>query len=287
MTVSQLEYFIAVAESLNFTRAAEQFYVSQTAVTQQIKALENQLGFSLFHRDKRRVSLTAGGQIYYHEIKAVLERLQHAQIIASHAQDGTAGTLRIGFLPGMERSPLSTLIQTYITQFPNVQVELQSGTNAVLLRKLQSSELDLVFSFQNTMLPDGLMQIPYMDIPHYALLHKNHYLSYRGALSRKDLCNERFIMIQTAQEDMLHAFIPYGFQPKNILFADDMSSLMMMLSANLGVAILPEYNIESAPSMDSIAHIPMSDTQDVFHMVALYPVHSENPCVTQMVKAFS
>ena len=90
-------------------------------------------------------------------------------------------------------------------------------------------------------------------------------------------------MIDTAQSEMLRAFELYGVTPKNILLADDMSALMIMISANLGIAILPEYNIESSVPMDAIVHIPMDDPKDAFPMTAIYPAVQKNPCVPQMI----
>ena len=72
MQLRQLEYFIAVAEHLNFTKAAQQFYISQTAVTLQIKALEEELGVTLFHRSNRKVELTPAGKTFLEDANAIL-----------------------------------------------------------------------------------------------------------------------------------------------------------------------------------------------------------------------
>ena len=78
MNLKQLEYFIAVAESLSFTKAAKKCYISQTAITLQIQSLEKRLGVSLFIRDKHHVELTAAGKVYLNEARAILIRAEEA-----------------------------------------------------------------------------------------------------------------------------------------------------------------------------------------------------------------
>ena len=276
MTITQLEYFIALAEKLNFTRVAEQFYISQTAVSQQIKTLENQIGFALFRRDKRHVELTAGGRIYYNEVKAVLLRLKEAEHYAKQVQEGYEGVLRIGFLPGMEGSILSTTIQDFISQYPGVKLELQSGVNEALVQKVKEGSIDVAFTFLSGH-PDAALQYqPFRQIPHYVLLHKKHYLSYRRVLHRIDLQDETILMIRAAKEDMLQAFEQSGYTPQHIRFADDMSALIMMLTANLGVTVLPEYNMKMMSSLDMIQQIPLADTGDQFQMCAVSLHQFEN-----------
>ena len=101
MNSRQLEYFLAVAHELNFTKAAESMYVSQTAVTQQIKALEEQLGVSLFERTKKKVVLTPAGNVFLQEATLLLKRMQTAIERTREASSGFIGSLDIGFSIGI------------------------------------------------------------------------------------------------------------------------------------------------------------------------------------------
>ena len=96
MRTAQLEYFKAVARSLNFTRAAEECHVAQPAISQQIRALENELGFDLFIRSTKGVNLTDAGRVYYHETIGVLDALERSVKRARAIADGVAGTLTVG-----------------------------------------------------------------------------------------------------------------------------------------------------------------------------------------------
>ena len=94
MQIRQLEYFVAVSEHLNFTKAAKQFYISQTAVTQQIKALEQELGAELFIRNNRHVELTPAGKTFLEDARAIIKRTQDAMIRARQADTVFTGNLR-------------------------------------------------------------------------------------------------------------------------------------------------------------------------------------------------
>ena len=95
MNLQQLEYFLAVAKLLNFTRVAEKYFISQTAVTQQIKSLEEQLGVKLFNRTKRKVELTPAGTVFIEEAQAIINRTKEA---ITKTQAAATGFLEISTL---------------------------------------------------------------------------------------------------------------------------------------------------------------------------------------------
>ena len=100
MTITQLQYFVAAAQNRSFTKAAELYYISQTAVTQQIQSLEQTVGCALFDRSTRPVSLTPAGRAFLGEAKAILMRMDTAISRAHDASSGLNGTLRIGYIKG-------------------------------------------------------------------------------------------------------------------------------------------------------------------------------------------
>ena len=116
MNQNQLKYFVAAAETRSFTKAAEQFYISQTAITQQIRQLESSLGCVLFDRSTRPVTLTPAGKMFLLEAKAILERMSQAARRVHDASVGLSGNLRVGYLRGYERSDLSVLMQRFHQQ---------------------------------------------------------------------------------------------------------------------------------------------------------------------------
>lgn len=114
MNINQLKYFISVAEYRSFTKAANQFYISQTAITQQIQALEESMGVTLIDRSRRPIMLTPAGNVFLNEARAILERMDMAVSRVRDASTGLVGTLRIGYTKGYERSNLSNLLRAFI-----------------------------------------------------------------------------------------------------------------------------------------------------------------------------
>ena len=136
MTTNQLKYFITAAETLSFTEAGKLHYISQTAITQHIQSLEEQLGVKLFAREKKRVRLTPAGEIFYMEAKAILERSKIAVNRARNAADGISGSLNIGYVKGQGFSLITPLIKKFYegeTGFYLQHCIWQHGSHQLLL----------------------------------------------------------------------------------------------------------------------------------------------------------
>ena len=124
MNLKQMEYFVAAAEQLNFTRAAKKCFISQTAMTLQIRSLEEKIGVPLFVRDKHHVELTAAGKVYLNEARAILVRAEEAAKLARTAAEGVAGELTIGFIRGYEQSRFSETLRSFHEAYPNISIHL-------------------------------------------------------------------------------------------------------------------------------------------------------------------
>ena len=122
MNLNQLRYFVAVAEHQNFTKAATQHYISQTAITQQVHALEESLRVKLVDRNTRPITLTPAGQVFLMEARAILERMGQAVERTREAATGPVGTLRIGYTKGYEYSDFSQKLRNFHQAFPNVHI---------------------------------------------------------------------------------------------------------------------------------------------------------------------
>ena len=146
MNRNQLKYFVAAAESRSFTKAAEQSYISQTAITQQIRLLEEALGCPLFDRSTRPVSLTPAGTIFLREAKGILERMSRAQERVHDASTGLSGTLRVGYVRGYERSDLSAHIRQFHQQNGNVLITFYRCSTDALAAGLLHHEYCLLYT---------------------------------------------------------------------------------------------------------------------------------------------
>lgn len=248
MNLNQLSYFVSVAELLNFTRAAERHFISQTAITQQIRALEETVGVPLFIRDRHHVELTPAGRVYLKECRIILDRANDALRMARLAAEGVEGELNIGYINGYGHSDFSDSLRRFHRAYPGVRTHLFRGNSSILLAQLERGEIDaalVVRPFQQTY--PG-MEFTYLrTYPVMAVLDAGHPLATRASLSYSDLKNENFIMMEPSDrpldqmEESLLIYRRGGFLPNVVAIEGEPETLMLMVSAGMGISILPEY----------------------------------------------
>jgi len=197
MNRNQLKYFVAAAESRSFTKAAEQFYISQTAITQQIRLLEETLGCPLFDRSTRPVSLTSAGTIFLREAKGILERMSRAQERVHDASTGLSGTLRVGYVRGYERSDLSAHIRQFHQQNSNVLITFYHCSTDALAAGLLHHEYDIIFTWDSTNLKtqEGVSCRTVEKARLVVALYAGHPLAQRQQLRRQELRGETILYI--------------------------------------------------------------------------------------------
>lgn len=149
----KLRYFLTVAEELHFGRAAIRLHLAQPPLTRQISALETELGFKLFDRTSRTVTLTAQGRSFLPYARGVLEQVELAQVIAGKLAAGTAGQLTLGYVSSIALSDLfSQAIQAFSLRFPDVQLTLVECASGSLGAQVADGRLDIGLS---RLLPQG------------------------------------------------------------------------------------------------------------------------------------
>lgn len=254
MNIKQLEYFVSVAKHLNFTKAAKEHYISQTAISQQIKSLEEILDFKLFNRSKKSVTLTSAGMVLYNDIIKILDNLNSSIQKASLSSSDYVGALTIGFVEGHEKVLLPTILSNFNEKYPNVNINIVRGDIDGLYKKLQDNLLDLVFSFKFT--HDKYCDIESKSISTYPLavaFYPGHHFSNKTTICRCELKNENIIMINPSKtpfffNSLLSEFEPYGFTPNIIHEADSLETALLLVESKLGITILPnhEYRYKSS-----------------------------------------
>ena len=217
---------MAAAESRSFTKAAEQFYISQTAITQQIRLLEEALGCPLFDRSTRPVSLTPAGTIFLREAKGILERMSRAQERVHDASTGLSGTLRVGYVRGYERSDLSTHVRQFHQQNSNVLITFYRCSTDALAAGLLHHEYDIIFTWDSTNLKtqEGVACRTVEKARLVVALYAGHPLAQRQQLRRQELRGEAILyMSPDAADDsygdafFMQLYNEAGYKP-NILF---------------------------------------------------------------------
>src|SRR5437667_11072634 len=142
MELRHLRYFVAVAEELNFRRAAERLRLAPTALRGEIKSLEDELGLRLFERTTRSVNLTHAGRVFLDEACAVLSAAAQAEQRVKKAEHGLVGTLRVGVIAPAANAWLAGILRGFHQRFPGVQLSLFDLTSPEQLQRLHTGELD-------------------------------------------------------------------------------------------------------------------------------------------------
>lgn len=294
MNLRQLEYFVSVAETLSFTKTAEKFYISQTAVTQQIKALEEQIEVKLLKRTKRHVELTPAGSIFLTESKAILSRTENAIQKTKKAATGFTGNINLGIIEGYDNPNLPGILRSFRTGYPNISISIQEGGAGPLYLQLLNQTLDVVINarFSYSKLEDK--NISYKIMKKYNLivmLPTSHPLAYRSILNLYDLKNDFFIFTSFGDvedsfghfESTMAHFIRSGFTPHIVQHSVNFNTTALMVAANMGVAVLPSYALSSSRNIGNLVTIPLDEEADKFEIVAARFNENANPTIDKFL----
>ena len=246
MELRHLRYFIAVAEELHFGRAAQVLGISQPPLSQQIQALEQEVGARLFERTNRRVELSEAGRLFLHEARLVLAQVDKAADVARRAQLGELGELKIGFTSSAPfNSSIPQAIFAFRQAFPAVHLHLQEMSSTQVAESLVDESIQ-VGLMRPLPLPDSLSMVELMREPLVAVLNADHPLvhgSERG-LHLAQLAQEPFVFFPRSYGSGLYAQLlnlarDAGFSPHFAQEAGEAMTIIGLVAAGLGVSVLP------------------------------------------------
>ncbi len=246
MELRHLRYFIAVAEELHFGCAAESLGISQPPLSQQIQALEEEIGARLFERTNRRVELTDAGRLFLDESRQVLAQVDKAVLLARRAHLGELGELKIGFTSSAPfTSTIPSSIHAFRKAYPDVHLDLQEMSSRQVLKALLEESLQ-VGVIRPLALPDAVHWVELFREPLVAVLRADHPLAAgsEDGLAIAALAEEPFVFFPrsygTGLYDQVIALTRQaGFSPRIAQEASEAMTIIGLVSAGLGVSILP------------------------------------------------
>jgi DNA-binding transcriptional LysR family regulator len=238
-----LRYFITVAEELHFGRAAARLHMAQPPLSQQIRQLEGELGFQLFHRTKRSVQLTEAGAVFLDECRRVMQQLDQAVQLGQQVSRGERGQLVIGFVSSAAYSVLPTLLQSFRAAAPDVSLELHELTTDQQVQWLRDRRMDVGLVRPPIEEPDFFLTLLFEE-PLVVALPQQHPLAQQSQVSLKDLAGKPFILFPRPLAPGLYDQIislcqQGGFSPTIVQEAIQMQTIISLVAAEIGVAIVP------------------------------------------------
>ncbi|WP_160119743.1 LysR substrate-binding domain-containing protein [Rhodovarius lipocyclicus] len=249
MELRHLRYFVALAEELHFTRAAKRLGISQPPLSQQIRALEDELDTPLFERTRRRVALTEAGRMLLEEARATLAQAARAETVARRAGRGEIGELRVGLFASVPVLPVfQRTIIAFRQRLPSVTLTLEESPTRQQIEALRRRQLDAGFLRLPSAeaLPADIAALEVAREELVVVMREDHPLAKRrGRLPVRALEGEPLIgfapAIGTTLNDQLAALCNRaGFTPRIAQEARENSTLMGLVAAGLGIAVVPE-----------------------------------------------
>lgn len=241
----ELECFVAVAEELNFSRAARRLHLSQPPLSRQIQSLENRLGVRLLERSTRRVTLTPAGVLYLEDARQILLRLDSAGAAVHRAASGEISRLRLAFVGALLDEKLVRLLKTFRQAHPECQMHLTDLSPAEQWEAVQSGAVDGAFIGAPPRKPGrGITLVIWKREPLRLALPAAHPLVMRPRIRLQDL-KENWVMVsRTAapafrrQFDQLCAAA--SLRPRIVQESDRAAAVLTMVAAEQGISLLPE-----------------------------------------------
>ncbi|PWC37660.1 LysR substrate-binding domain-containing protein [Azospirillum sp. TSO35-2] len=262
MELRHIRYFIAVAEELNFTRAAERLRTAQPSLSQQIRDLEEEIGTPLLERTKRRVALTAAGRAFLDEARLVMAQTQRALTMARRAAEAEQTKLTIGFLPSAEVKIFPSVLSAMRAQYPDVTVELRHMTTAEQREALENGTIDVAFM----RLPvDGAAMIHDVVLTEklVVVLPERHPLTALDRVPLADLAPFPYLRVAPNHAGNLHDITEghcrvMGVQLRPVQDVENVLTLLTLVGMGIGFALLPDYaehllfkNVTTRPLADA------------------------------------
>ena len=242
MELRHLIYFVAVAERLNFSRAAEHLHIAQPAISQQVRALEEELGMPLFDRVSKRVTLTEAGRALLPHARQILNAVEAARNEIRERGSLKRGTVSLGAPPTVSAHALPTKITAFEQKYPGLDVLLREAGTETLVDLVEQGQLDMAI-VSTDVLPPSIESTPFLEETYVLAVGAKHRLSKRRTINITDLKDESFIMFPVGyklREVTLIACRTAGFEPKVALDGGGMQSALQFVAAGLGVALVPE-----------------------------------------------
>jgi len=259
MDIRQLRYYVAVAEELNFSRAARRLHMSQPPLSQQIKSIEEELGATLLDRNRRSVRLTEPGRLFLLQARSILAQLDGAGDEVRRAARGEAGEIRIAFTGSVPMfEPFPRFIQAFRERFPAVRVEMGHLSTGAQLQAIADRRIDVGFlrpSHQYSPGPDIEVRSIWED-ELMAVLPSAHRLARsRRGIRMADLAEEPFILFPRGIGCGLYDHVmglcnQAGFAPRVAQEAREGVTILALIAAGTGISILPDtYRNASIPGV--------------------------------------
>lgn len=286
----QLRYFVMVAEELSFTRAALRLHISQPPLSQQIQALERDLGVTLLERSKRKVALTEPGKVFLEQARQILAQADLARSRTTAVAAGHSGQLRLAYTLSVSFHPaLPHTLLRHRQIAPGVDVQLREMNNAPQFAALLANEIDVGFvRTEPRHLQDARkLRLRMLDRePLLLALPSSHPLATRDKVQMSEMADEAFVtqpreVAATLHDKLTTLAAAAGFQPHTVQQARQISGLLALVAAGLGIALVPA--TMRAVHLAGVSYVPLADPAAQMLLAVASRADDSSPVLAQFL----
>jgi DNA-binding transcriptional LysR family regulator len=290
MDLRRLRYFAAVAEHLNFRKAAEVLNTSQPSLSQQMRGLERDIGVQLFERNKRSVRLTNAGVEFLAGIRTVIAEFEASGQRARAAKEGLRGRLRLGAAGMILVEDLPPIVQAYRRAFPDVDVSLVVMRSPDLEDALRLEKIDIAFG-NSIARSDDLHTLDLWSFPSRAVVPVHHPVAARPAVHLRELNGETLIVHPRrggaggANSVVMRLVYEQGFIPGNVREVSeiaDLETLIGLVACGLGITILP--SPFERLNWPLVVFVPIMGTQYASRISACWRIGDTSPLIEKFLR---
>jgi len=283
--LASLIHTLAVAEYLNFRHAANALGVSQSSVSERVKALEGTLGILLFERHARGVRLTDAGRYFVEQVTVGIAQLDHAVKTAGMMARGDQGRLRVGVHALIPGSFLAEVLGQYHAKHPEVDVQITEGTTNEVVNQLRADRLDVAFVAGTPELPDCRSTRIWTE-PLVVALPASHPLAERNGVTWADLAGEAFLVRHGGTGPQVHNHIlrrlaGRWLSPSILRLAVERGSLLSMIAQGYGVTIAGDAQTLTRPP--GVVFLPFLDEPEPVPFSAVWSPHNRSAVLRNLL----
>jgi DNA-binding transcriptional LysR family regulator len=290
MELRHIRYFVAVAEELNFRRAAERIHVSQPSLSAQIRQLEKEIGAKLLNRNTHQVSLTAAGHYFLESCRQILRDSEDAIHTTHRISTGRIGHLSIGFVGSLGNDLLPRILRVFHGKFPEVKLNLLEMDTSEQIKQLNARALDAGLMGLGLPASTPDLQLTLIDEePLMAVLPENHRLLQKNpaSLPVSALAEEYFYLAERESAPLYNPWIfvlcqQAGFTPRIIQEKGRHAAVLCYIAAGLGVTILPAQFAGTA--VTGVRFIPLKPPAPAYRYYLAWPSKNPPVALAQFVK---
>ena len=266
MTIQQIKYFLELANELHFWKTAEKISISQSTLSRQIQALEDELGIQLLERDKRNVKLTSAGKFLQRQWTDSINELDRIHIQAKKIDVGTLGIISLAYPGSISSGFLPSLINVLTQEMPDLKIELTEPTDLNHEKLILDYHIDIAISRDEILNPTIMSKKLYSESI-CLVVPKNHWLTQANFTDLNMAKNENFIISALHNSTyfstlLRQVFSVSDFEPKTTIESDFGSVILNLVAKNLGVSILP-YSFKFANNQN-VRFIELPNEVDLF-----------------------